>query len=100
MFSFKSKLNPIQIWEDYETHKQLAEKYHCSVRTIQRYLDKAPKTTLNPPQQCQLNILANVTFFGRDFGVLVLLDSLSGKVIYHQIVKTEKTFIIKWHLIG
>ncbi|AEW77060.1 hypothetical protein CF65_00882 [Aggregatibacter actinomycetemcomitans HK1651] len=33
MFSFKSKLNPIQIWEDYEkgkqTYKKLAEKYHC-----------------------------------------------------------------------
>ncbi|WP_420913803.1 IS256 family transposase, variant Zn-binding type [Aggregatibacter actinomycetemcomitans] len=99
VFSFKSKLNPIRIWEDYEkgkqTYKQLAEKYHCSVRTIQRYLDKAPKTMLNPPQQRQLNILADVTCFGRDFGVLVLLDSLSGKVIYHQIVKTEKDIYYK-----
>ncbi|WP_459166230.1 IS256 family transposase, variant Zn-binding type [Aggregatibacter actinomycetemcomitans] len=99
VFSFKSKFNPIRIWEDYEkrkqTYKQLAENYHCSVRTIQRYLDKAPKTTLNPPQQHQLNILADVTFFGRDFGILVLLDSLSGKVIYHQIVKTEKDVYYK-----
>ncbi|WP_249856171.1 transposase [Aggregatibacter actinomycetemcomitans] len=42
-----------------------------------------------------MNILADVTFFGRDFGVLVLLDSLSGKVIYHQIVKTEKDIYYK-----
>ncbi|TYB05534.1 transposase [Aggregatibacter actinomycetemcomitans] len=42
-----------------------------------------------------MNILADVTFFGRDFGVLVLLDSLSGKVIYHQIVKTEKDVYYK-----
>ncbi|TYB22664.1 transposase [Aggregatibacter actinomycetemcomitans] len=42
-----------------------------------------------------MNILADVTFFGRDFGILVLLDSLSGKVIYHQIVKTEKDVYYK-----
>nr|WP_132691304.1 transposase [Volucribacter psittacicida] len=32
----------------------------------------------------------DTTFFKRDFGVLVLMDSLTEKVIYHQIVKTEK----------
>ena len=37
-----------------------------------------------------LNLIMDVTFFGRDFGVLVLMDSLSGNVVYHQIVKTEK----------
>ncbi|MDO9966438.1 HTH domain-containing protein, partial [Glaesserella parasuis] len=33
------------MWTDYtsekQTYQQLAEKYHCSVRTIQRYIDKA-----------------------------------------------------------
>ncbi|MDG6236205.1 transposase, partial [Glaesserella parasuis] len=51
-FTLKKKLNPISIWNDYsigkQTYKQLAEKYHCSIRTIQRYLEKAPKTVLNP----------------------------------------------------
>ncbi|TCP97835.1 mutator family transposase [Cricetibacter osteomyelitidis] len=32
----------------------------------------------------------DTTFFGREFGVLVIMDSLSEKVIYHQIVKTER----------
>nr|WP_243385276.1 transposase [Caviibacterium pharyngocola] len=32
----------------------------------------------------------DTTFFGREFGVLVMMDSNSGKVIYHQIVKTER----------
>ncbi|WP_424580035.1 transposase [Volucribacter psittacicida] len=32
----------------------------------------------------------DTTFFKRDFSVLVLMDSLTEKVIYHQIVKTEK----------
>ncbi|MFW9297962.1 hypothetical protein ACN9OH_04150 [Glaesserella parasuis] len=32
---------------------------------IQRYLEKAPKTVLNPPQLRDLNIIADTTFFGR-----------------------------------
>ncbi|MDO9762683.1 hypothetical protein Q7340_04920 [Glaesserella parasuis] len=62
--SFTKKLNPIKIWTDYtsgkQTYKQLAEKYHCSIRTIQRYLEKAPKTALNPPLSRDLNIIADV----------------------------------------
>lgn len=46
-------------------------------------------------QQHQPNLLAYVTFFSRDFGVLALLDSLSGKVIYHQIMKTGKDVYYK-----
>lgn len=32
----------------------------------------------------------NTTFFGRKLGVLVLINSLRKKVIYHCFVKTEK----------
>ncbi|TCJ98018.1 mutator family transposase [Volucribacter psittacicida] len=60
------------------------------VKTIQRYIDKAPKTALKLPLSIHLNIIMDTTFFKRDFGVLVLMDSLTEKVIYHQIVKTEK----------
>ena len=46
-FSFKKKLDPIKIWVDYtsrkQTYQELTIKYHCSVRTIQRYIAKAPK---------------------------------------------------------
>lgn len=34
--------------------------------------------------------MMDVTFFGRQFGVLVIMDSGAKKVIYHQIVRTEK----------
>ena len=51
MFVLKNKLDLIKIWTNYtsgkQTYQQLAVKYHCSVGTIQRYLDKAPKTPLN-----------------------------------------------------
>ncbi|WP_420801275.1 IS256 family transposase, variant Zn-binding type [Phocoenobacter skyensis] len=93
-FTFKKSLNSSQIWLDYtegkQTYKQLAIKYNCSVRTIQRYVLKAPKTPLNIPQNNKLNLMMDTTFFGRNFGVLVFMDTLSKKVIYHQIVTTEK----------
>ncbi|WP_458249557.1 hypothetical protein [Glaesserella parasuis] len=60
-FILKTKLDPIKIWTDYtsgkQTYQQLAEKYHCSVRTIQRYIDKAPKTALRPPLNRYLNVI-------------------------------------------
>ncbi|WP_423776163.1 IS1/IS1595 family N-terminal zinc-binding domain-containing protein [Actinobacillus minor] len=70
-FILKSKLDPIKIWIDYtsgkQTYQQLAVKYQCSVSTIQRYIDKAPKTALKP---------------------------YSNNVIPHYFVRTEKEFTI------
>ncbi|QBQ63174.1 transposase [Actinobacillus indolicus] len=95
----KTKLDPIKIWTDYtsgkQTYQQLAVKYHCSVRTIQRYIDKAPKTPLKPPLNRYLNIIIDTTFFGRYFGVLVLMDSNSNNVISHYFVRTEKDIYYK-----
>ena len=107
-FTLKSKLNPEQIWSDYslgkQTQQQLANKYHCSSRTIRRYLEKAAKSALKPSENKYLNLIIDTTFFHRDFGVMVFIDttffhrdfgvmvfidSRSTKVIYHQIVKTE-----------
>ncbi|MDP0080262.1 hypothetical protein Q7393_09670, partial [Glaesserella parasuis] len=83
-FILKSKLDPIKIWTDYtsgkQTYQQLAEKYHCSVRTIQRYIDKAPKTALRPPLNRYLN---------------VIMDTLPNNVISHYFLRTEKDIYYK-----
>ncbi|MGX2967976.1 IS256 family transposase, variant Zn-binding type, partial [Ursidibacter sp. B-7004-1] len=42
------------------------------------------------PTSTHLNIIMDTTFFGREFGILVIMDSVSEKVIYHQLVKTER----------
>ncbi|MDD2164319.1 transposase [Glaesserella parasuis] len=103
-FTLKKKLNPISIWNDYsigkQTYQQLAVKYHCSVRTIQRYIDKVPKTSLKPPLNRYLNIIMDTTFFGRYFGVLVLMDLNSNNVISHYFVRTEKDIYYKLALNG
>ncbi|MEG9545790.1 transposase, partial [Mannheimia sp. HC-2023] len=98
-FTFEQKLNPELIWYDYsvgkQTQKQLADKYHCSPRTIRRYLEKSPKSLLKLPSHKYLNLIINITFFHRDLGVMVFIDSLSKKVVYHQIVRTEKDIYYK-----
>ncbi|SUT86247.1 Uncharacterised protein [Actinobacillus ureae] len=60
------------------------------MRTIQRHIEKSPKALLNPPQNKYLNLIIDTTFFHHEFGVMVFIDSFSTKVVYHQIVKTEK----------
>lgn len=47
------------------------------------------------PKHIHLNLIIDTTFFGRDFGFLVFMDSLSGKPVHHQIVKTEKDVYYK-----
>ncbi|OOH84395.1 transposase, partial [Pasteurellaceae bacterium 15-036681] len=87
------------MWNDYsegkQTYKQLANKYHCSLRTIQRYIQKAPITQLKPPESKYLNLIIDTTFFRREFGVMVFMDTNSKKVVYYQIVKTEKDIYYK-----
>ena len=97
--SSKNKLDPIKIWTDYtsgkQIYQQLAIKYQCSVRTIQRYIDKAPKTSLNQPKNRYLNIIMDTTFFHRYSGVLVMMDSKTDKVVSYHFVRTEKDIYYK-----
>ena len=50
----------------------------------------SPKASLTTPQNKNINLLIDSTFWGRELGVLVLMDSLSKKVLFHQVIKTEK----------
>jgi len=81
-----------KIWEEYtqgkQTYSQLAKKYNCSIKTIQRRLDTvvANRQTTFPSV---VNLLMDTTYFGRKFGVMVFKDSLSGQILYKQYVKAE-----------
>lgn len=67
---------------------QLAAKYGCSVKTIQRKLD-AIETRRETTFQAVANVLMDTTYFGRKLGVMVFKDSLSGQILYKQYVKQE-----------
>ncbi|MCT8536055.1 transposase [Glaesserella parasuis] len=72
---------------------------HGIRNNIQRYKCNACDKTftlkkkLNPPLSHDLNIIADTTFFGREFGILVLMDSLSKKWFTIVSSKRKKMFI-------
>jgi hypothetical protein len=80
------------IWDEYtkgkQTYKQLASKYKCSIKTIQRILDKVtliPENTFDSVA----NVIMDTTYFGRGFGVMAFKDSFTNKFLYKQYVKYE-----------
>jgi hypothetical protein len=81
-----------QVWQEYvqgkQTYGQLAVKHDCSTKTIQRKIDtvKAGRQTSFPGVA---NVLADTTYFGKGFGVMVFKDSLTGQILYKQYVKQE-----------
>jgi hypothetical protein len=87
-----TRLNKDNLWQDYtqgkQTYRQLAAKYDCSTKTIQRKIDAvtlSPNTTF----PAVVNVLMDTTYFGRKFGVMVFKDSISGQILYKQYVKQE-----------
>ncbi len=95
-FTDSSKCIDIKnIWVDYtrgkQTYVQLAQKYNCSTKTIQRKLD-----TIKPVMEKTFNKVANVimdiTYFGRNFGVMVFKDSISSQILLKKYVHTETNY--------
>ena len=92
IFAVEQRINTDTVWQEYtegkQTYLQLASKYGCSLKTIQRRIDtvKAQRQTTFPSV---VNLLMDTTYFGRKLGVMVFKDSLSGQILYKQYVKTE-----------
>jgi len=80
-----------ELWTDYSAGKQtaarLAAKYGCSCKTIYRHRKARIQETF--PQPAKANIIMDTTYFGRSFGVMVLMDSISGQALFVGEVKYE-----------
>jgi len=91
-FILTARIKEEEIWIDYlegkQTYRQLATKYNCSTKTIQRKIDiiTAARITSFP---AVANVLMDTTYFGRKLGVMVFKDSISGVILYKQYVKQE-----------
>jgi len=85
-------LNPQLLWQEYtvgkQTYAQLASKYECSIKTIQRRIDEAA-TASESHFPAQVNLLMDTTYFGRKFGVMVFKDSLTGQTLLKKYVRQE-----------
>lgn len=80
------------LWCEYtkgkQTYKQLAFKYKCSKRTIQRKLDLY-KVSIPKKQPRKVVILMDTTYWGRNFGVMLFKDSYTKENLLKYYVKTE-----------
>ena len=106
VFQNKSRKNTQaweNLWKEYALHKQtlveLAEKYGCSVRTIQARLDNYnprhlfifdASSIIPPPQpDTPIILLIDTTYFGREFGIMVFRSSLGKEVLCTMVVDHE-----------
>jgi hypothetical protein len=71
-----------------QTYIQLASKYNCSTKTIQRKIDTI-KVQRQTTFTSVVNVLMDTTYFGRKFGIMVFKDSITGQILFKQYVKQE-----------
>ncbi len=67
---------------------QLAHKYNCSVKTIQRRLDKI-KIVATEKTGRVVVVLMDTTYWGRGFGVMLFKDAYTKENLLKYYVKTE-----------
>lgn len=66
----------------------MADKYNCSLKTIQRRLDKVSiEYQVKRPNTA--NIIMDTTYFGRKFGLMVFMDNTTRAVLYYAVVSHE-----------
>lgn len=82
------------IWDDLVFHnmnlKELANKYHCNVKTIRRKLDLYDPLEIVPTHQVDV-IGMDVTYFGRSGGILSVIDVITGDTLYCKEVGAYET---------
>ena len=87
-----NRLNNDTLWKEYsegkQTYSQLAQKYKCSIKTIQRRLDKV-KIEKNYKEPRKVIILMDTTYWGRDFGVMLFKDAYTKENLLKYYVKYE-----------
>jgi hypothetical protein len=86
------RLISLTIWDEYtkgkQTYKQLAKKYNCSKKTIQRKID-LHKVILPKKEPRKVVVLMDTTYWGRSFGVMLFKDAYTKENLLKYYVKTE-----------
>lgn len=87
-----NRINITELWEEYskgkQTYKQLAKKYNCSKRTIQRKID-LHLVILPKKQPRKIIVLMDTTYWGRNFGVMLFKDAITKENLLKYYVKSE-----------
>lgn len=80
--------------EGKQTYFQLAKKYNCSPKTIQRKIDSAKlKPSIKTPRK--VIVLMDTSYWGTKLGVMLFKDSITGENLLKYYVKYEKNDLYK-----
>jgi len=92
-FSGGQKLSPNTLWQRYSEGKQsaaqLAAQYGCSLKTIRRHLAKAATQADCTLPQAPVNLIMDTTYFGRQWGAMVLYDARSKSALTVTAIERE-----------
>lgn len=87
-----NRLHNDVLWEEYmlgkQTYAQLAKKYNCCIKTIQRRID-AVHVKNNRKEPRKIVVLMDTTYWGRGFGVMLFKDGLTKENLLKYYVKNE-----------
>ena len=75
--------------QDKQTIKELSSHFGMSVSTIKRRLHDIKREWVQPPLSGEGFVHLDVTYWGRNFGVLLALDHQTGMPLYMAFVKSE-----------
>jgi len=80
------------LWKEYtlgkQTYSQLAVKYNCSIKTIQRRLDRHLVKSVQSSGRSVI-VLMDTTYWGRNFGVMLFKDAINKENLLKYYVKHE-----------
>lgn len=93
-FRFKETIPDEELWHLYcgqkQTVKELSEYYGLSESTIKRRLSHIRKEWVQPALSGSGYVHMDATYWGRNCGILVALDSETGKVLYLEFIRHER----------
>ena len=77
-----------------QTYIQLAKKYKCSKRTIQRKID-LHQVTATQKKSRSVIVLMDTTYWGRSFGEMLFKDAIPKENLLKYYVRNETNFLYK-----
>lgn len=84
------------MWEEYlrgkQTYLQLAKKYNCSKRTIQRKID-LHQLSVRFKEARGVIVLMDTTYWRRNFGVMLFKDAITKENLLKYYVRNETNFL-------
>ena len=83
----------LKLWSLYQDRKQtvaeLTAQFHCSESTIKRCLRNVSIEWVQPEISGEGFVHLDATYWGHNWGFILALDSLTGKVLYLEFIQNE-----------